>query len=96
MPSEHGRSYAEFLPVEALSAGVYELGAGAEDRQEPHSEDEVYVVLRGQAQATRRPNGRGLHRFALHVPAPVPHRFNDVEEDLAVLVLFAPPEGSRR
>jgi mannose-6-phosphate isomerase-like protein (cupin superfamily) len=97
VPSEHGRSYAEFLRVEALSAGVYELGAGAEDRQEPHSEDEVYVVLRGQAQATIDGHTVAVSTGSfLYVPARVPHRFHDVEEDFAVLVLFAPPEGSRR
>jgi mannose-6-phosphate isomerase-like protein (cupin superfamily) len=94
-PAHHGRSYAEVLRVEALSAGVYELRSGAADPQEPHAEDEVYVVLRGRAQATI--DG---HTFAvtsgsfLYVPAHVLHRFHDIEEDLAVLVLFAPAEGT--
>jgi mannose-6-phosphate isomerase-like protein (cupin superfamily) len=95
VPSALGRSYAEVLRVEALSAGVYELRAGAEDRQQPHTEDEVYVVLRGQAQATIDGETVAVTNGSfLYVPAHVPHRFHDIEEDLAVLVLFAPPEGT--
>ena len=30
----------------------------------------------------------------LYVPAGVAHRFHDIDEDLTVLVVFAPPEGS--
>ena len=94
-PSRHGRSYAEVLRVQALSAGVYELRAGAEDPQKPHTEDEVYVVLRGRAQATIDGHTVAVTTGSfLYVPARVPHHFHDIEEDLAVLVLFAPPEGT--
>jgi mannose-6-phosphate isomerase-like protein (cupin superfamily) len=94
-PSELGQGYAEVLRVQALSAGVYELRAGEEDRQQPHTEDEVYVVLRGQAQATIDGETVAVTNGSfLYVPAHVPHRFHDIEEDLAVLVLFAPPEGT--
>lgn len=43
-----GRSYLPFLQVPALRAGLYVLAAGAEDRQRPHEEDEVYYVIRGK------------------------------------------------
>ena len=92
-PSRQGRSYAEVLRVQALSAGVYELSAGSDDQQKPHSEDEVYVVLRGRAKATV--NGQTVvvaTGSLLYVPARVPHHFHHIEEDLAVLVLFAPAE----
>ena len=92
-PSRQGRSYAEVLRVPALSAGVYELSAGSDDNQKPHSEDEVYVVLRGRAKATV--NGQTVEMATgsmLYVAALVPHHFHDVEEDLTVLVLFAPAE----
>lgn len=92
-PSQQGRSYAEVLRVQALSAGVYELSAGSDDRQQPHREDEVYVVLRGSANATV--NGRTVAvntGSMLYVPAQVPHHFHDIEEDLTVLVLFSPAE----
>ena len=91
--SRQRRTYAEVLRVPALSAGVYELSAGSDDRQKPHSEDEVYVVLRGRAKATV--NGQTVTvntGSLLYVPARVPHHFHDIEDDLTVLVLFAPAE----
>ena len=85
--------YHEFLRVPALSAGVYELPAGGSDPQDPHHEDEVYVVLAGEAAITvgdeRRPVRSGSVVF---VAAGVPHRFHDIASDLAVLVVFAPAE----
>ena len=43
------RPYSEFLRVPALSAGLYELAAGATDRQSPHREAELYYVIAGRA-----------------------------------------------
>ena len=37
-----GESYLEFLRVASMSCGLYELARGAEDKQTPHAEDEVY------------------------------------------------------
>jgi mannose-6-phosphate isomerase-like protein (cupin superfamily) len=88
-----GEPYHEFLRVPALSAGVYELPAGGTDPQGPHRQDEVYLVLAGEAAITvgdeRRPVRPGSVVF---VAAGVPHRFHDIAGDLAVLVLFAPAE----
>lgn len=36
-----GRLYHEFLRVPALSAGVYQLAAGASDPRQPHTEEEL-------------------------------------------------------
>lgn len=44
-----GELYLEFLRSEALSAGLYVLEPGAEDPQQPHHEDEVYVLMAGHA-----------------------------------------------
>jgi mannose-6-phosphate isomerase-like protein (cupin superfamily) len=86
--------YQEFLRVASLSAGVYVLGRGAVDGQSPHGEDEVYYVASGRARfrsgAEERPVGPG---DVLFVPAGRPHRFLAVEEELVLLVVFAPPEG---
>jgi len=88
--------WLEFLRIPELSAGLYRLPAGADDRQQPHTEDEVYVVIEGrarfQAAGDEREVGRGS---VLFVPAGEPHRFCDIREDLAVLVVFAPAEYSR-
>jgi quercetin dioxygenase-like cupin family protein len=41
--------YLEFLKVPDLSMGLYVLPAGGTDPQSPHTEDEVYYVVSGQA-----------------------------------------------
>jgi mannose-6-phosphate isomerase-like protein (cupin superfamily) len=89
--------YAEFLRVSSLSAGVYVLAAGATDAQHPHTEDEVYYVVRGRGRfshgSAEDPVGPGE---VLFVPAREPHRFHSITEELVLLVVFAPPEGTAR
>ena len=87
--------YTEHLRVPVLSVGTYVLAVGDDDRQQPHTEDEVYVVLRGRARLWT-PDltvdvGPGAVAF---VPALEPHRFVDIAEDLHVLVVFGPAEHS--
>ncbi|MFW6153535.1 MAG: cupin domain-containing protein [Halobacteriota archaeon] len=85
----------EFLRTETLSLEVYRLGAGSADPQEPHTEDEVYYVLKGRAdirvEDERHPVQPG---DVIHVERGVDHRFVDIEEDLVALVVFTPPFGS--
>ena len=79
--------------MEALSAGVYELPAGLEDPQHPHGQDEIYVAVRGQAKVTIEGETFEVSPGTLlYVPGGAAHRFHDIEEDLAVIVVFAPPE----
>ena len=89
-----GELYLEFLRRDSMSCGLYVLEAGATDPQEPHQEDEVYLVLRGRArlQAGDRddPVGPGSVAF---VARNIPHRFHDITERLSVLVFFAPAES---
>jgi mannose-6-phosphate isomerase-like protein (cupin superfamily) len=85
--------YLEFLRRDSMSAGLYVLDAGALDHQQPHQEDEVYVVLEGRGAITvadeEHPVAPGSVVF---VARTVPHRFHDILERLVVLVLFAPAE----
>ena len=90
-----GQRWREFLRVPSLSMGLYRLKAGQADEQQPHTEDEVYVVLSGKA--VFRAGGRQQAVAAgtiLFVERAAEHRFVDITEDLTVLVFFAPPEGS--
>ena len=90
-----GELYLEFLRRDSMSCGLYVLEPGADDPQEPHQEDEVYVVLAGRARLRMadqdQPVGPGS---VLFVAGTVPHRFHDVTERLSVLVLFAPAESA--
>ena len=91
------RPYLEFLRKESLSVGIYVLPIGGADSQQPHTEDEVYYVVVGKARlmvgGDDQPVGPGSIVF---VDAGVPHRFHAIEEELTVLVFFAPPEMARR
>ena len=94
--SERGdQRWREFLRVPTLSMGLYRLNAGQADEQQPHTEDEVYLVISGKA--SFRAGGREqavLPGSLIFVERAVEHRFVDITEDLTVLVFFVPPEGS--
>ncbi|MEM9177332.1 MAG: cupin domain-containing protein [Myxococcota bacterium] len=81
--------YLEFLRVPTLSAGIYTLAAGATDTQTTHDEDEVYFVLKGRARITLggQPQEVGQGSI-LYVPADTEHEFNEITEDLSLLVFF--------
>jgi mannose-6-phosphate isomerase-like protein (cupin superfamily) len=89
------RRYHEFLRVPVLSCGLYVLAAGATDEQSPHKEDEIYYVTRGKGKiridGKDTPISQGSVAF---VEAMAEHRFFDIEEELVLLVFFAPPESS--
>jgi mannose-6-phosphate isomerase-like protein (cupin superfamily) len=88
------RRYHEFLRIPALSSGLYVLGAGAVDKQSPHQEDEIYFVVRGRGRIRigdeETPVTQGNVIF---VEARAEHRFFDIEEELVLLVFFAPAES---
>jgi mannose-6-phosphate isomerase-like protein (cupin superfamily) len=71
-----------------LELGVYVLVAPEPDRQQPHADDEIYVVLEGtgvlDVEGTAVPVKEG---DAVFVEAGADHRFNAYER-LSVLVIF--------
>jgi mannose-6-phosphate isomerase-like protein (cupin superfamily) len=88
-----GDLYLEFLRSDSLSAGLYVLEVGADDPQEPHLEDEVYVVMAGRASLIAGANTHQVEPgHVIYVPKHMTHRFIDVTERLELLVIFAPPE----
>ncbi len=90
---ESGKPYREFMRAPAMSAGLYVLPAGGTDHQKQHREDEVYFVLRGRARFKAGPEEREVSGGSvIFVAAGVGHRFYDITEELAVLVIFAPAE----
>jgi mannose-6-phosphate isomerase-like protein (cupin superfamily) len=88
--------WVEHLRTADLSVGTYSIPVGAVDEQTPHTEDEIYVVMAGRA-ALVDDGGRVEIRAGdtIFVAAGVEHRFVDVIEDLALVVVFAPAEYSR-
>jgi len=72
-----------------LEIGVYVLVAPEPDRQQPHVDDEVYVVLDGSGVLEIEGETVALDvGHAAFVPAGADHRFSAYEQ-LAVLVIFA-------
>ena len=95
--AKSGQRYHEFLRQPSLSMGVYVLPAGGVDPQSPHTEDEVYYVTSGRAQITVADEDRSVGPGSIvFVAANVEHRFHSIEEDLSVLVFFAPAEYSNQ
>ena len=92
LPGPAGERYVELFRHGTLSVELY--APREHDPQEPHTRDEVYVVVEGSG---RFRNGPERHRFAagdlLFVPAGVEHRFEEFSDDLAVWVIFYGPEG---
>jgi mannose-6-phosphate isomerase-like protein (cupin superfamily) len=70
------------------------LAAGARDNQKPHNQDEIYYVLRGKAKMQL-----GLREVnvapgqLIYVAAREEHSFHTIEEELSLLVMFAPAES---
>ena len=95
-PSGEPNDWVVHLSTSDLSLGTYSIPAGGVDDQTPHTEDEIYVVKTGRATLVTTsgtaPVGPGS---VIYVPAGEEHRFTDVTEDLALIVVFAPPYGSR-
>jgi len=86
--------YHELLRAPTMSVGVYLLARGATDHQRPHAEDEVYFVIRGRSRFLHGRSDRGVEAGdVLFVPAREEHRFHAIEEELLLLVVFAPAES---
>lgn len=86
--------YVEHLRNTYLSVGTYSIAAGAVDGQSPHSEDEIYVVTAGRATFVDDAGAVAVAPgAAIFVAAHAPHRFVEVTEDFAAVVVFAPPES---
>jgi len=85
---EAGGGYEVVHRSTGLELGVYVLVAPEPDRQQPHEDDEVYVVLEGsgvlETEGASHPVAEGQ---AIFVPAGAEHRFSGYEQ-LSVLVLF--------
>jgi mannose-6-phosphate isomerase-like protein (cupin superfamily) len=76
-----------------MSAGIYMLPAGSVDAQTPHGQDELYYVVRGKARMRAGAQDQPLESgTVVFVAAHIEHRFYDIQEELTLLVFFAPAE----
>jgi len=89
--------WVEHMASDELSLGTYSIPAGGlDDQTSPHTEDEIYLVQSGRATLVT-PSGTAKvgPGSALFVPAGENHQFTEILEDLTLVVVFAPPYGSR-
>jgi mannose-6-phosphate isomerase-like protein (cupin superfamily) len=95
--ADSNKLYLEFLNVPDLSMGLYVLPAGGADPQSPHTEDEVYYVVSGRAQILVAEENRDVQAGSIvYVAKNVAHHFHSIEEELTVLVFFAPAEDTNK
>ena len=94
---DNNKLYLEFLKVPDLSMGLYVLPAGGTDPQSPHTEDEVYYVVSGRAKIKVADEDQDVQTGSIvYVAKNVEHRFHSIEEELTVIVFFAPAEYSNK
>ncbi|NJC95822.1 MAG: cupin domain-containing protein [Anaerolineales bacterium] len=94
---DSNKLYLEFLKLPDLSMGLYVLPAGGTDPQSPHTEDEIYYVVSGRAQIKVADEDRAVQAGSIvYVAKNVEHRFHSIEEELKVIVFFAPAEYSNK
>lgn len=92
---QNNQLFAEMFQHGNLSLEIYKpIG---QDFQQPHSRDEVYIVISGHGTFN---NGGTRHPFSasdfIFVAAGVEHRFETFSEDFSTWVMFYGPEGGER
>ncbi|MCM3216673.1 cupin domain-containing protein [Niallia taxi] len=89
----NGRKYCEFLRENSMSLGIYTLGEKDLDEQLPHSEDEVYIILEGEALINIDGENKAVKEGdVIFVPAFTPHFFTRINGIFKTLVIFSPAE----
>ncbi len=95
LPGPGGRRWEVMFEHGSLEVEIY--APRGKDPQQPHTRDEVYVVMQGSGQFV---NGDKKHAFGvgdvLFVPAGVVHHFEDFSDDFATWVFFYGPEGGEK
>ena len=95
LPRPGGERFASVLEHGTLLVEIY--APRGTDPQQPHTRDELYVVVAGTGDffndGRRHPFGPGDVLFA---PAGVVHRFENFTDDLTVWVIFYGPEGGEK
>jgi mannose-6-phosphate isomerase-like protein (cupin superfamily) len=88
----HDKPFNEVFDHGSLVVEIYK--PDGVDLQQPHSRDEIYVVISGAGYFV---NGERRDPFepgeVLFAPAGVVHRFEDFTDDFATWVFFYGPEG---
>ena len=93
--ADSGNMWLEFFqsPAKSLSMGLYVISVGGNDSQSPHSEDEIYYVVSGRGKIQVKNENSSIQAGSIiFVAANDEHRFHSIEEELSLIVFFAPAE----
>jgi mannose-6-phosphate isomerase-like protein (cupin superfamily) len=86
MDSEY---FLDFFELEHLQTGILRLKPGERDTQDPHSADEVYLVLEGDGFIEIGKKQYSLKKdLFIYVPANVSHRFYGNKKEILVVYFF--------
>ncbi|RPJ32750.1 MAG: cupin domain-containing protein [Nitrosopumilales archaeon] len=82
--------FLNFFDLKHLQAGILRLEPGERDTQEPHSLDEIYLVLEGDGFIEIGKKEYILKKdLFIFVPADVKHRFYGNTKEILVIYFFS-------
>jgi mannose-6-phosphate isomerase-like protein (cupin superfamily) len=82
--------FLEFFDLKHLQAGILRLKPGELDTQEPHSLDEIYLVLEGDGFIEIGKKAYALKKdLFIYVPANVRHKFYGNTKEILVIYFFS-------
>ncbi len=92
---DSGRPYHYPIRHGSMRVGVY--APRGRDPQQPHTQDEIYIVINGSGTFVKGDERRPFRPGdVIFVEAGVVHRFEDFSDDFETWVVFYGPEGGER
>ncbi|MBK8556567.1 MAG: cupin domain-containing protein [Lewinellaceae bacterium] len=95
LSGHEGSTFLELFRHGTMSVELYK--PEGLDLQQPHEQDDIYIVLHGHGQflhgSTQVSFGPG---DLLFVPAGIEHRFLDFSDDFCTWVIFYGPKGGEK
>lgn len=92
LKNDPGKPFVELLRHGSLQVEWY--APKQVDLQQPHKQDELYIIASGHGVFVRDGERIPFQKGAvLFVPAGLKHRFEDFSHDFATWVIFYGPEG---
>ncbi|GAA4331074.1 cupin domain-containing protein [Flaviaesturariibacter amylovorans] len=92
LKKDGGQAFAELLRHGSLIVEYY--APQHEDTQQPHRQDELYIIASGHGTFMRAGERTSFQKGdVLFVPAGMKHRFEDFSHDFATWVVFYGPDG---
>ena len=82
--------FTDFFGLRHLQSGILKLKPGQMDDQEPHTLDEIYLVLQGDGFIEIGKKSYVLKKdLFIYVPAKVKHRFYGNTQEILVIYFFS-------